>query len=165
MKPSAAQIHWLTVSARDGSLSLRAVPLEVGGLLRTGLFERLETAILTSATLQVGGDFRYMRGRLGLEGADELAVGSPFDYRSSTLIYLPTDIPEPGSPHYQRTVEQILIDLCRATKGRTLALFTSYTQLRATHRAISPALEQDGIVVYGQGLDGSRRQQYTKCEV
>jgi DNA polymerase-3 subunit epsilon/ATP-dependent DNA helicase DinG len=98
-----------------------------------------------------------VRSRLGLEWADELAVGSPFDYRSSTLVYLPTDIPEPATPYFQKAVEQALIDLCRATKGRTLVLFTSHTQLRATHRAISPPLEQDGIIVYGQGMDGSRQ--------
>ncbi len=158
MKPSRDQIYWLTVAARGGGLSLQAAPLEVGPLLKGGLFERLETAVLTSATLRTGGEFDYMRGRLGLDGAEEVAVGSPFDYRRSTLIYLPNDIPEPGSPHYQRDVEQTMIELCRATGGRTLALFTSYSQLRSTHRAISPALEQEGIVVYGQGLDGSRRQ-------
>lgn len=158
MKPSAAQIYWLTVAVRDGALSLQAAPLEVGQLLQSGLFSRMETAVLTSATLRIGGEFRYVRNRLGLDSADELAVGSPFDYRTSTLIYLPTDIPEPGSPHYQHTVEQTLIELCRATRGRTLVLFTSYTQLRSSHRAISRALEQEGIVVYGQGMDGSRHQ-------
>ncbi|MDI7277291.1 MAG: helicase C-terminal domain-containing protein, partial [Anaerolineae bacterium] len=127
-------------------------------LLRQGLFERLETAILTSATLRIGGRFDYLLGRLGLDGCSELAVDAPFDYLNSTLIYLPTDIPEPGTAYYQRAVEQALVELCRATRGRTLVLFTSHTQLRATHRAISPPLEQDGIVVYGQGIDGSRQQ-------
>ncbi|HOG46921.1 MAG TPA: exonuclease domain-containing protein, partial [Anaerolineae bacterium] len=80
MKPSGTSIYWLTVSARDGSLSLQMAPLEVGPLLQHGLFDRLETAILTSATLRTGGDFDYMCGRLGLDGASHLAVGSPFDY-------------------------------------------------------------------------------------
>lgn len=158
MKPSSEQIYWLTLAPRESTLTLQAAPLEVAPLLRQGLFERLETAVLTSATLRTGGQFDYMRSRLGLDWCDELAVGSPFDYHSSTLVYLPTDIPEPGTPYYQKAVEQALVELCRATKGRTLALFTSHTQLRQTHRAISPPLEQDGIAVYGQGLDGSRRQ-------
>ena len=158
MKPATTQIYWLTLSSRDSSITLQAAPLEVGALLQEGLFKRMETAILTSATLRTGREFDYMRSRLGLEYANELAVGSPFDYRRSTLVYLPTDIPEPGSPYYQKAVEQALVDLCRATKGRTLALFTSYTQLRSAHRAITPPLEQDGIVVYAQSLDGSRRQ-------
>lgn len=158
MKPAAGQIYWLTITPRDGTITLQAAPLEVGSLLQEGLFERLEMGVLTSATLRTGGRFDYLRSRLGLEMADEVAVGSPFDFESSTLIYLPTDIPEPGTPYYQRAVEQNLVELCRATRGRTLVLFTSHTQLRTTHRAISPPLEQEGIVVYGQGLDGSRRQ-------
>ena len=157
-RPAAAQIYWLTLSPRDGTLSLQAAPLEVGPLLRKGLFDRLETAILTSATLRIGGRFDYLLGRLGIDGCSELAVDAPFDYLHSTLIYLPTDIPEPGTAYYQRAVEQALVELCRATRGRTLVLFTSHTQLRATHRAISAPLEQDGIVVYGQGIDGSRQQ-------
>ncbi|MGQ9682996.1 MAG: helicase C-terminal domain-containing protein [Anaerolineae bacterium] len=158
IKPEPSRIHWLTINARDGTVLLQAAPLEVGPLLKEGLFDRLETAVLTSATLRIGERFDYIRSRLGLEWAEELSVGSPFNYGSSTLVYLPSDIPEPGAAYYQRAVEQGLIDLCRATKGRTLVLFTSHTHLRTTHRAISPPLEQDGIAVYGQGLDGSRQQ-------
>ncbi len=158
MKPSDEHICWVTLSPRDGALTLQAAPLEVGPLLQEGLFARLQTAILTSATLQAGDRFDYIRSRLGLEDADECAVGSPFDYRQSTLVYLPTDIPEPAMAYYQRAVEGSLIELCRATKGRTLVLFTSHSQLRATHRTITPPLEQSGIIVYGQGLDGGRRQ-------
>ena len=44
--------------------------------------------------------------------------------------------------------------MCRATGGRTLVLFTSYAQLRATAQAIAPALAEDDIIVYEQG-DGA----------
>jgi DNA polymerase-3 subunit epsilon/ATP-dependent DNA helicase DinG len=67
-------------------------------------------------------------------------------------------MPEPGERNYQRVVESTLIDLCRATQGRTLVLFTSYSQLLNSYRAINPSLEENGIVVYAQGVDGSRRQ-------
>ena len=85
-------------------------------------------------------------------------MGSPFDFRNSTLLCLPTDIPEPSQPYYQRTVERTIIELCKATRGRALLLFTSYSQLFATYRAIERALDEEGIVVFAQGLDGSRRQ-------
>jgi DNA polymerase-3 subunit epsilon/ATP-dependent DNA helicase DinG len=55
-------------------------------------------------------------------------------------------------------VEQALVDLCRATEGRTLVLFTSNSQLYATYYAIQRSLEKEGVVVFGQGIDGSRRQ-------
>jgi DNA polymerase-3 subunit epsilon/ATP-dependent DNA helicase DinG len=154
----SAGVRWLAIGANDQEVSLNSAPLHVGPILRRNLFPKLETLVMTSATLRTGSDFHYIRERLDLRDADELMVGSPFDYGSSTLLLLPTDIPEPGQPNYQNVVSRTAIDLCLATEGRALLLFTSYSQLRATYRALSGPLEEAGIVVYGQGLDGSRRQ-------
>ena len=71
---------------------------------------------------------------------------------------MPTDIPEPGQPGYQKAVDASLIELLRAMQGRTLVLFTSYSQLQSTYRAVSRPLEEDDIMVIAQKLDGSRRQ-------
>ncbi|MFQ6058861.1 MAG: helicase C-terminal domain-containing protein [Anaerolineae bacterium] len=157
-QPSPNGIYWATLSAQGGEVSLHAAPLHVGQLLEKHLFSSKECVVLTSATLQAGDDFSYIRERLGLWDVREEAVGSPFDYAASTLLYLPTDIPEPGQPYYQKTVERVLVDLCQATQGRTLVLFTSHSQLQATYKAISQPLGEAGIAVLGQGLDGSRRQ-------
>ncbi len=158
VQPSSAGIYWAEVSAKDGEISLHAAPLHVGPLVQKHLFTPKECVILTSATLRTEGEFDFIRERLSAWEAEEAAVGSPFDYASSTLLYLPTDIPEPYQSYYQRTVEQALIDLCRATRGRTLALFTSYSQLRNTSKAISRPLAEDEIVVYTQGGGSSRVQ-------
>jgi len=158
VQPSSAGIYWAEVSAQDEEISLHAAPLHVGPLVQKHLFMPKECVILTSATLRTEGEFDYIRERLSAWEAEEAAVGSPFDYASSTLLYLPTDIPEPYQSYYQRMVEQALIDLCRATRGRTLVLFTSYSQLRNTSKAISRPLAENEIVVYTQG-DGSSRAQ------
>ncbi len=154
----SAGVYWLRIGAKDQEVSLNSAPLHVGPILSRNLLPKLETLVMTSATLRTGTDFHYIRERLDLSDADELTVGSPFDYGSSTLLLVPTDIPEPGQPNYQNAVSKAALDLCLATGGRALLLFTSYSQLRATYRAISAPLEEEGIVVYGQGLDGSRRQ-------
>ena len=41
---------------------LQATPIEVGQILRECLWSKLETSVLTSATLAVGGGFDYIRG-------------------------------------------------------------------------------------------------------
>src|SRR5205085_2270001 len=41
--------------------------------------------------------------------------------------------------------------------GRTLVLFTSYAQLRATHAALREPLRQRDITLLGQGTDGASR--------
>jgi DNA polymerase-3 subunit epsilon/ATP-dependent DNA helicase DinG len=112
---------------------------------------------MTSATLTTAGEFDYLKGRLNADEADELAVGSPFDYESSTLLYLVNDIPEPFDKiNYQKAVESGLMSLCQATRGRALVLFTSYAQLRQTAQAIRDPLARAGIEVYDQS-DGTSR--------
>ncbi|RLC92466.1 MAG: DNA polymerase III subunit epsilon [Chloroflexi bacterium] len=151
-------IYWLTLDSSHNRLSLHAAPLHVGPLVEEHLFHKKESVILTSATLRTGGTFDFLRERLNGWDADELTVGSPFDYQNSTLVYLVDDIPEPRQPGYQRAVEQGMVALFRATGGQALALFTSYSQLRSTLRAIKAPLAQAGITVQAQGQGISRAQ-------
>jgi DNA polymerase-3 subunit epsilon/ATP-dependent DNA helicase DinG len=121
------------------------------------LWHEKESVIMTSATLTTTGEFDYLRKRLSADEADELALGSPFDYETSTLLFLIDDIPEPADRNaYQNAVERGLIGLCRATRGRALVLFTSYEQLRRTARAISDPLAASNIMLYEQGEGASR---------
>jgi ATP-dependent DNA helicase DinG len=157
-KPSPEMIYWVELGNRQQRVSLHAAPLHVGPLVEEHLFNKKDTVILTSATLRTAGSFDFIRSRLNAHEARALTVGSPFDYEASTLLYLPTDMPEPNTPGYQQTVERTLISLCKATQGRTLVLFTSHNQLRRTAQAIAPLLADEDIVVYEQGDGSSRRQ-------
>ena len=160
-KPDNTMVHWAEEvgRGRDGEASLRSAPLDVGGILQRDLFGNKEAVILTSATLSVAGKCDYVAGRLGLESPKTLIVDSPFDYKSSTLVYLPQDIPEPNMPGHQKAVEQALIDLCRASEGRALILFTSHSQLATTFHAIRRPLQQEEILVLAQRVEGSSRRQ------
>ncbi|MBL7199977.1 MAG: 3'-5' exoribonuclease [Anaerolineae bacterium] len=152
------QVAWIQARAQEGDLSLNAVPLHVGQLVERHLLWPKEAVILTSATMCTNGDFSFVKERLGAWDADELAVGSPFDYQSQVLLYLPTDIPEPQQPHRQKEINESLVALARATQGRMLVLFTSHRQLRAVNSAIARALAEWGITVYAQGQGASRSQ-------
>lgn len=161
--PADEMIYWAEVFKER--ISFHAAPLQVGPLVEEHIFNTKETVVLTSATLRTTGPgrydeptFDYLRERLHAQHAEELAVGSPFDYLASTLVYLPTDIPEPNQPGYQRYVEGAIIDVTTALGGRTMALFTSYSQLQVTARAIEPALSRAGIAVLAQ-TEGTSRQQ------
>src|SRR5205807_2407981 len=121
---------------KGGEVALRCAPLHVGDLLDRYLFSAKKTVVLTSATLSTENDFSYIRERLGLHNGEELQLSSPFDYEKEALVYVPTDIPEPGTPGYQRHIEQAVIELCKASRGRALVLFTSHSALRATYKAV-----------------------------
>jgi DNA polymerase-3 subunit epsilon/ATP-dependent DNA helicase DinG len=134
---------------------LQAAPLHVGSLIEKHIWHKKESVILTSATLTTHGTFDYMRDALGAVDAETLALGSPFDYEGSTLLYIPNDIPEPNQHGYAQAVERALIQLGLATGGRLLSLFTSYAQLKRTSKAISGPLAEQGIVVFEQGEGAS----------
>lgn len=153
----ANQVDWV-VLGRQGDVRLCAAPLSVGEVLGDMLFRAKDSVVLTSATLSMMGSFVYARECLGLNEAEELVAESPFDYVNSTLLYLPNDMPEPGRPSYQQTADRALAQLCRASRGRMLVLFTSHAALRASHAALQAALAGEDILVLGQGVDGSPRQ-------
>ena len=77
---------------------LRASPIDVSSIVQKMLFERLQGAVLTSATLTVDGSFEYVRGRLGLKSATEIRLDSEFDYARQSILYLPRNMPDPRSP-------------------------------------------------------------------
>jgi DNA polymerase-3 subunit epsilon/ATP-dependent DNA helicase DinG len=156
-EPDPQTIYWLQSKIGEGDLYLHAAPLTVGPLIERFLWHEKEAVIMTSATLTIGGEFDYLKQRLSAEDADELALGSPFDFETSTLLYLINDIPEPADRQaYQRAVENTIIRLCQATLGKTLVLFTSNLQLSRTARAIAPYLVQAGVDVLEQTSGASR---------
>jgi len=156
--PRDDTIHWLTLGRKSNMICLHSAPLHVGLLLQNSLYSEKDSLILTGATLSTEGNFRYLKERLSLEDTEELLLGSPFDYDRAALIYLVTDIPEPGREGYQAALARALVSLCRTTGGRCLVLFTAHAALRATHAAIQGPLEEEDILVLGQGVDGSPRQ-------
>ncbi|NJN19079.1 MAG: DNA polymerase III subunit epsilon, partial [Oscillochloris sp.] len=150
-------ICWLTHDRLRDVLTLTAAPLSVAEMLQAQLFAQKQTTVLASATMTIEHSFEFMKGRIGLPEAKELMLESPFDYERQALVYIPNDIPEPNQRGYQQMIEQALVDLCTATGGRTLALFTANSALRQTYAAIQEPLENEEIAVLAQGLDGSRR--------
>lgn len=154
--PDANYVYWVEIMPNTQRLALQAAPLHVGPLMEKYLWHDKASIILTSATLTANNEFEYIRSRLNADEADELVLGSPFDYENSTLLYLVNDIPEPAEASaYQREVESAIIRLAKATGGRMLVLFTSYAQLRKTAQAIGPAMADAEIQVYEQGEGAS----------
>jgi ATP-dependent DNA helicase DinG len=154
-EPAPDYVYWVEVNPNNNRLALNAAPVRIGPLVEKYLWHEKRSVILTSATITTHGEFGYMRNVLSADEADELALGSPFDYQSSALLYVANDIAEPHTTEYQQQVDRSLVSLCRATAGRTLVLFTSYAQLKRTARAITGPLAKDDIIVYEQGEGAS----------
>lgn len=159
-------VTWLEVNETAGDAILVAAPLFVNETLERALVHAKRSVVFTGATLRTGSGFSFIRDRLGLWDVTASTVESPFDYRSSTLLYLPSDLPEPNHSHFQQAVEQAIIHAAVASEGSTLALFTSYAQLRATAEAIRAPLDKLGITVLQHGSSSRRRllREYRQAE-
>lgn len=154
-KPSNELIYWVEVNPRGERLSLNAAPLRVGPLVQKHLWYEKASVIMASATMTTHGEFQYIRNTLSAEDVDTVALGSPFDYESSTLLYVANDIPEPNVHGYQQVLDKTLIATAKATGGRMLVLFTSYAALKKTAQAITGPLAREDIFVYEQGEGAS----------
>ena len=111
--------------------ALRWAPVDVSRRLREALWEGGPTAILVSATMTTGGDFGFVRDRVGLRGAGELRVGSPFDYAEQAVLYVPRDLPDPRAHDAISAVADEVAELCELSAGRALVLTSSYRSLAA----------------------------------
>jgi DNA polymerase-3 subunit epsilon/ATP-dependent DNA helicase DinG len=157
--PDANTIYWINQGQYEPDyISLHTAPLQVGSILEQAIWNQKSSAIVTSATLQANGSFEFIQQRLGAEIAGTMSVESPFNYRDSALLFIPSDMPEPADrDRYQQMVERGIVELATALDGRTMVLFTSYAHLRQTAQVITPRLALGDIVVYDQ-TDGSSRQ-------
>jgi ATP-dependent DNA helicase DinG len=123
------------------NVHLQATPIEVGSILRECLWSKLETAVLTSATLAVGGGYSYIRQRLGLEHARELIVPSHFDYESQAILYVPPNLPDPRTPQFAAEASDVIRRLLEITRGRAFVLFTSYAQMNEIYDRLLGLIE------------------------
>jgi ATP-dependent DNA helicase DinG len=120
---------------------LQATPIDVGPILRECLWSKLECAVLTSATLAVGGGFEYIRQRLGMEHARESVLPSHFDYESQAMLYVPPDLPDPRTPQFAAIAAERIRKLLAITRGRAFVLFTSYAQMNQIYQQLLGILD------------------------
>ena len=142
----------------EGTPVLYSQLVQTSALLRRLLLREQSSTIFVGTSLSVDNSFSYYRGRFGLENETCPAFSVVTEHHEQTLLYLPNDVPEPNQPQYQRHLEEALTQLVTALKGQTVVLFTSHAALRSSYSAIKQVLESRGILVLGQGMDGSARQ-------
>jgi DNA polymerase-3 subunit epsilon/ATP-dependent DNA helicase DinG len=156
--PEPNTIYWIEISQTLDAISIHGAPLHVSELLQNHLWSGKETVVVTSPTLCTAGSFGYIRQVLGIEANQELALSHAYDYKESTLIFLPTDMPEPQDRNkYQQYVDRGIIELATALNGRLLVLFTGYTQMRQVAQNIAPRLALGSIQLFDQS-DGTSRE-------
>lgn len=130
-------VYWL--EKRGRGMFLRASPIDVSKLLQDKLFDKVETVVMTSATLSTNGKFDFIKDRLGLDNGktDTLLAPSSFDYQKQAIIYLPKAMPEPSSPNFSQMAASEIIKLISITNGHAFVLCTSNYSMNALYELVS----------------------------
>ncbi|HEV2290997.1 MAG TPA: helicase C-terminal domain-containing protein, partial [Gemmatimonadales bacterium] len=141
LRPAAggeARVRWMERAGRKGQeVTLASVPLDLAPVLRELLFDKLQTTVLTSATLAAGGEFDFLERRLGLAGETSPVtvreiLPSPFDFPNQCLFGIPEDMPDPREDPsaHAAAVTDVVRDLAHASDGGMFVLFTSHASLK-----------------------------------
>jgi len=136
------------VEFRGRGIFLRASPIDVSAIVREHIFDRMQTTVLTSATLTVDGTFDYLRSRLGITTASEVRLPSEFDFRTQAILYLPLRMPDPRAENFAVAASREVVELLKRTRGRAFVLFTSYATMRAVQAMAEMALDYP---IFAQG--------------
>jgi ATP-dependent DNA helicase DinG len=124
---------------REKNIILTASPIDIAAELYTVLYPEVRSAVFTSGTLTVGGDFTYFLNRLGLDQDTEtLSLASPFDYKNRTMLYVPAHTPEnpfpqPDQEEFPQQIQAVISRILLASGGRALVLFTGFYNMRKTY--------------------------------
>jgi ATP-dependent DNA helicase DinG len=141
-------VYW--VERRGRGLYLQATPIDVSQALTTRLFDKVDSIVLTSATLAVAGEFAYTQTRLGLENARTLRIESQYDYAKQVMLYVPQHLPDPRQAEFSWRAADVIESVITASRGRAFVLFTSYAQMRQVHELLKSRLDYP-LFLQGEG--------------
>ena len=126
-------IAWVERSESDGRYQINSAPFDIAEFLRTALFERVPSVVLTSATISDGRSFDFLRRSLGVPEAQELIAPSPFDYPEQARLFVAPSHVNPKSSDFARSAAPLVEECLDRSRGRAFVLFTSYARLREVY--------------------------------
>lgn len=140
-------VRWVEVSGRH--IWLHQTPISIAETFQQRLGSHNACHIFTSATLAVRQDFGHFRQQLGLTDTPAEVWDSPFNYQAQTLLYLPTDLPEPGDMLFFEQFIRRALKLLAFSEGRAFVLFTSHRSLSRAADLLADRLDYP-LLVQGQ---------------
>jgi ATP-dependent DNA helicase DinG len=141
-------IYWY--ERRGRGVFLQATPIDVSEILADRLFDQVQTAILTSATLTSSGSFDFIKSRLGIKNTRELIVPSHFDFSRQAILYLPKAMPDPRDAKFTDVAVEEIIRILEITRGRAFVLCTAVHQMNQLYERVSQRVDFR-CFVQGQG--------------
>jgi Rad3-related DNA helicase len=155
-------VYWLELPTRitSNDVSFNAVPLNISELLKKTLYDRLDSAVFTSATLAVDKSFEYFKHRVGLDLIESKVtseiLGSPFDYEKQLLLAVPDFLEDPRSEQFNDQLADLIKETHKQHPTGMLVLFTNYGTLNRLYNQLQLYFESERVLLLAQGKSGSR---------
>jgi ATP-dependent DNA helicase DinG len=159
------RVRWIEVQRLKvlNNIHLVDAELDVSKALARFLFSKFSTIILCSATLATNQQFDFIKHRLGLTSqllpdrtVTEYIYDSPFDYKKQAMLVVPTDMPLPTHPDFNKTAHEQIWNILQTCRGNAFILFTSYSMLQSCYQSLAKRLEDNHFTALKQG-DESRQ--------
>jgi ATP-dependent DNA helicase DinG len=162
-------VKWIETDVRvpQNVTTITGQPASVAEYLQNDFFQKIKSAVITSATLTVNHSFTFIKKELGLTSFPirELKIPSPFNYRDQVELLIPDDLPEIKSvsvDDYVVAITEHIITIAEATKGRMLLLFTSHEMLKKTYELIKESGFLSDFAIIAQGITSGSQTRLTR---
>ena len=149
-------VRWVDVGI--SLLRLIESPLDIADTVRTRLLAepdadgRARAWAFVSATLGDDERLSWFTEPCGLQDAEVLRIGSPFDYARQAALYVPPHIVRPNDPAHSAQVARLAGDAALRLGGRTMVLTTTLRALRGIGDLLSERFgPASGLEVLVQG--------------
>ncbi len=125
---------------------LHQTPLTVAEKFSAVVQESAAAWIFTSATLAVDNSFEHFINHLGLVGATQLLLQSPFDYQQQSQLIVPRYLPQANDINRAKQLAKLALPLIQASHGACFMLFTSYRVMHQVAELLSDAINNPLLV-------------------
>lgn len=145
--------HYIKIvnyNERRWGIILEFTQLNVWNYLVKNLWSRVNSCILTSATLEVGWSFDYLSKMLNLEEFVFHQLQSDFDYQNQALLFIPDDLW--NIKNNLSLIVSFLIDFFMIVRWNTLVLFTAFYAIKECYAQATPLLKKEKISLYAQSI-------------
>ena len=142
--PIARWVTFREATSFEGvEIQLSASPISVSDTLAELLWSRTFAAVITSATLSMGGDFSRFRDKAGIGKDNHFnALPSPFRFSEQAVLAVPTMSSDPReAERHTEEICELLPKILEEDLG-SLVLFTSWRQMLKVVDDIDPEFSE-----------------------
>ncbi len=98
----------------------------------------------------------YFIKRVGAEAAEQLQVGTPFDYERQMKLFIAKKMPEPTETGYRDALIQWIEHFVTETHGKAFVLFTNFKLMLEIGELMQPFFDRLGVQCLIQGTGTPR---------